>query len=215
MLSFAEEIYLLALNEDTGKVTAEARDPVLGTVIIGAVLTELSFLKKISTAKERLYILDTEPTKHLILNEVLDIFRESKKTEATIERVLEVLMPHAKRLEELVLAELIRKGILKEIDKKILWIFPDRRYPLINNKEIVSVEIRLRKLLLEGGKPDPKDAALISLLRSSELFSKILSPDELERCEKHIAELSEMCDIGQKIDELVYKIKDFADYPFI
>ena len=71
MLSFAEEIYLLALDEDSGKVMADARYPVLGTVIIGAVLTELSFLKKITTDEEHLYILDSSLTKSQIFNEVL------------------------------------------------------------------------------------------------------------------------------------------------
>ncbi len=213
MLSFAEEIYLLALDENSGKVMVEARDPVLGTVIIGAVLTELSFLKKISTDKEHLYILDTSLTKSQILNKVLEIFKESHKEEARIDRILQVLMPHARRLEELVLAELLKKGILKEVDKKILWIFPDRRYPLINNKEIVNVEIRIRQLVLGNDKADPKDAALVSLLHASELFSKILLPSELDRCGKRIAELSQSCDIGQKIEELVYKIRDFSAYP--
>jgi hypothetical protein len=213
MLCFAEEIYLLALDEKTGKVMPEARYPVLGTVLIGAVLTELKFLKKISTDKERLYIHDTSPTKSLILNEVLGIFLESRKKEADIDRVLQVLMAHAKRIEELVLAELIEKGILKEVDKKILWIFPDRSYPLINDREIVAVEKRIREILLEGKEPGARDAALISLLRSSELFTKILTPAELERCEERINELSENCNIGQKIDELVYKIKDYTSYP--
>jgi golgi phosphoprotein 3 len=211
MLSFAEEIYLLALDEDSGKVMPDARDPVLGTILIGAVLTELTFLKKISTDEDHLYILDTSLTKSPILNDVLEILKESHKKSARIDQVLLALMSHAKRIEKLVLDELLRKGILAKVDKKILWIFPDRRYPLINNKEIVNVELRIRKLVLGDDKPAPKDAALVSLLHASNLFSKILFMDELSSCEKRIIQLSKMCDIGDKIDELIYKIRDFSD----
>ena len=213
MLSFAEEIYLLALDEKTGKLMEGAKDPVLGTVLIGAVLTELTFLKKISTDKEHLYILDPSLTKSMILNEVMEIFKESHKEQTTIDRVLQVLAPHAKRIEELVLTELLQKGILKEEDRKVLWIFPDKRYPIINDKEIVSVEKRIRKILLRESKPSSKDAALISLLHASDLFAKILTPDELDEHADCIAEISEQCDIGEKIDELIYKVRDYYSYP--
>ena len=213
MLCFAEEIYLLALDEKSGKVLPDIQEPVLGTVLIGAVLTELTFQKKISTDEENVYILDDKPAKSPILNEIWNIFRNSKQKKASIERVLQALMPHSSRLEELVLEQLMQKGILKEVDKKILWIFPDKRYPLIDDKEIVDVETRIRKLLMGNDKPDPKDAALVSLLHASDLFSKILCPSELERCEKRIRELSKMSDIGQIVDKLVYKIRDFYAYP--
>jgi len=214
MLSFAEEIYLLALDEDTGKVMPDARDPVLGTILIGAVLTELTFLKKISTDKEHLYILDTTLTKSQILNDILKILKESHERAARIDQVLLALMSHAKRIEKLVLAELLKKGILAEVDKKILWIFPDRRYPLINDEEIANIEIRIRNLVLSNDNPDPKDAALVSLLHASNLFSKILASSELNSCEKRIVQLSKKCNIGEKIDELIYKIRDLPDSPY-
>jgi len=214
MLSFAEEIYLLALDEDTGKVMPDAGDPVLGTILIGAVLTELTFLKKISTDKEHLYILDTTLTKSQILNDILKILKESHERAARIDQVLLALMSHAKRIEKLVLAELLKKGILAEVDKKILWIFPDRRYPLINDEEIANIEIRIRNLVLSNDKPNPKDAALVSLLHASNLFAKILASNELSSYEKRIVQLSKMCNIGEKIEELIYKIRDLPDSPY-
>ena len=214
MLSFAEEIYLLALDEETGKVMPDARYPVLGTILIGAVLTELTFLKKISTDKEHLYILDTILTKSQILNDILKILKDSHERVARIDQVLLALMSHAKRIEKMVLAELLKKGILAEVDKKILWIFPDRRYPLINDEEIANIEIRIRNLVLSNDKPNPKDAALVSLLHASNLFAKILASNELSSYEKRIVQLSKMCNIGEKIEELIYKIRDLPDSPY-
>jgi len=214
MLSFAEEIYLLALDEDRGKIMPDARNPVMGAAIIGSVLIELCFLKKISTDKEHLYILDTTATKSDILNDVLKILQESHKKSARIDLVLCALMSHAKRLEKLVLCQLIKKGILKEVDKKILCIFSTQRYHLIDDKEIVSVETRIRHLILSKEEANPRDAALVSLIQASKLFTKILSEDEYNYYRERIIQLSKMSDIGEKVDELIYKIRDLPDSPY-
>lgn len=214
MLSFAEEIYLLALDEDSGKIMPDARNPVLGTALIAAVLIELAFLNKISTDKEHIYILDTSLTESPVLNEVLGILKISGEKSVSIKRVLKALMSHAKRLEQMVLAELIKKGILKEVDDKILWIFPDRRYPLIDNREIVNIELRIRQLILSDDTPEPKDAALVSLLQASKLFKKILSEEERIYYKKRIKQLAEMSDIGKNTEDLMYKIRDLPDSPY-
>ena len=43
MLSFAEEIYLLALDDVTGKISTYSEEVSLSYALIGAVLCELSF----------------------------------------------------------------------------------------------------------------------------------------------------------------------------
>jgi golgi phosphoprotein 3 len=70
MLSFAEEIYLLALDEDNGKIIPDMRNPVLGITIIAAILVELAFLDKISTDKEHLYRACPIFAKGLIISEI-------------------------------------------------------------------------------------------------------------------------------------------------
>ncbi len=214
MLSFAEEIYLLALDEDSGKIMPDARNPVLGTVVIAAVLIELAFMNKVATDKNHIYILDTSPTKSPILNDVLEMLKVSNKKSIETKRVLKALMSHAKRLEAMILSELIKKKILKEVDDKILWIFPDRRYPLIDNKEIIHVELRIRQLILSDDVPDPKDAALVSLLQASKLFKKILSEEEYIYYKARIKQLAELSDIGKKAEGLIYNIRDFPDSPY-
>ena len=55
MLSFAEEIYLLSLDDITGKLIVPSKEIILNTVLVGAVLGELSFLNKVDTDL-RIYI---------------------------------------------------------------------------------------------------------------------------------------------------------------
>ena len=213
MLSFAEEIYLLALDDVTGKIVITSKEVVLNSVLIGAVLSELSFLGRIDNDAENLYILNTDATDSPVLNEVLDVLRKSGKTEVSLSRSLQVLLPESKNIEQLVLKELIGKGILKQVNEKLFWFFPSRRYPIIDNVEVTDVERRLRNLVLSDEIPAPRDAVLVSLVNACGLFSEILSSRELRRCEGRIEEISKYDMVCQKINELIRQVQDFSNIP--
>ncbi len=214
MLSFAEEIYLLALDDATGKPVISTKDIALGVVMVGAVLSELALLGKIDNDHENLFILDTKNTGSPILDEPLEVFRKSQQTETTIRRCLQVLMPHAGNIEELVIEELVKKGIVKQVEEKVLWVFPSRRYPIINDQEITDVETRICNLVLsENEIPNPRDAVLVCLIDAAGLFSEILSPRQLHRAEPRIKQLAKLDLIGQKIQEMIIYIRDIATLP--
>lgn len=213
MLSFAEEIYLLALDDVTGKIVITSKEVVLNSVLIGAVLSELSFIGKIDNDAENLYILNTDATGSPVLDEVLDVLRKSGKNEVSLSRSLQALLPESKNIEQLVLKELIGKGILKQVNEKLFWFFPSRRYPIIDNVEVTDVERRLRNLVLSNEIPAPRDAVLVSLVNACGLFSEILSSRELRRCEGRIEEISKYDMVCQKINELIRQVQDFSNIP--
>lgn len=213
MLSFAEEIYLLALDDVTGKIVITSKEVVLNSVLIGAVLSELSFIGRIDNDAENLYILNTDATDSPVLNDVLDVLRKSGKTEVSLSRSLQVLLPESKNIEQLVLKELIGKGILMQVNEKLFWFFPSRRYPIIDNVEVTDVERRLRNLVLSNEIPAPRDAVLVSLVNACGLFSEILSSRELRRCEGRIEEISKYDMVCQKINELIRQVQDFSNIP--
>ena len=213
MLSFAEEIYLLALDDVTGKIVITSKEVVLNSVLIGAVLSELSFIGKIDNDAENLYILNTDATGSPVLDEVLDVLRKSGKNEVSLSRSLQALLPESKNIEQLVLQELIGKGILKQVNEKLFWFFPSRRYPIIDNVEVTDVERRLRNLVLSNEIPAPRDAVLVSLVNACGLFPEILSSRELRRCEGRIEEISKYDMVCQKINELIRQVQDFSNIP--
>ena len=124
-----------------------------------------------------------------------------------------MLLPKSKDVEQLVLKELIGKGILKQVNEKFFWFFPSRRYPIIDNVEIMDVERRLRNLVLSNEIPDPRDAVLVSLVNACGLFTEILSSRELRRCEGRIEEISKYDMVCQKINELIRQVQDFSNIP--
>ena len=210
MLSFAEEIYLLALDDVTGKVSSYSDEISLSYALIGAVLCELSFKGKIDSHQEHLIVIDKTPTGNKILDSVLSVMSETE-AKKPISYWLKILLSNASETEDLVLSELINKGILKIVDERIFWVFHTRRYPIINNKEITSVETRIRELVLnERENPDQSEAVLVSLIQACNLFKTILSPKELKRAEKRIQNLAKLDMIGREVVDMIREIKNFS-----
>ncbi|HJO95237.1 MAG TPA: GPP34 family phosphoprotein [Victivallales bacterium] len=209
MLSFAEEIYLLALDDVTGKITTYSEEISLSYALIGAVLCELSLLNKIDTDIDHLYVINKGETGNKVVDSILNIITESENN-MPVSYWLKILLSNAAETEDLVLNQLIEKGILKRIDERIFWVFHTRRYPVIDNKEIKSVETRLRELILnEDIIPDPREAVLVSLVQACNLFEDILSPREKKRSEKRIQNLAKLDMVGREVVDMIKEIKNF------
>ncbi len=213
MLSFAEEIYLLALDDVTGKVTITSKDIVLNSVLVGAVLSELCFMGKLDNDNENFYLIDKVPVGKPILDSVLKVFVQAESEKNPIEHCLRVLLPMADDIERQVQKSLIDMGILKKVEEKILWIFPSRRYPIIDDTEVTDVERRLRDLLDSNEIPDPREAVLVSLVHVCGLFHEILSPREYNRLKPRIDQISKLDMLGQKVSSLIIQINDFSNLP--
>ncbi len=214
MLTFAEEIYLLALDDVTGKLNSYSEEISVSYALIGALLCELSFLNKIDTDIDNLYLLDKTPTGNKSLDSIIAIIAGTD-TKMPVSYWLKILLSNATQTEEEILGQLIEKGILKRVDERIFWVFHSRRYPVIDNKEIKSVEARLRDLVLdESAIPAPRDAVLVSLVQACNLFSDILSPRELKRSEKRIQNLSKLDIVGREVVDIIKEIKTFSPTMF-
>jgi hypothetical protein len=214
MLSFAEELYLLALDDVSGRILISSKDTVLNTALIGAVLSELSFLNKIDTDTENLFVIDKKPSGNKILDEVMKILlKDMNDNKAPLFHCLKILLPEAKKIEKYIIEQLEEKNILKKVEEKIFWVFPQRRYPVINNCEIKDVERRLREIIMSDEIPNPRESVLISLVRNCGLFREILSPKEFRRNEKRIAELSKLDTVGREVSELIEQINAFSNMP--
>lgn len=208
MLSFAEEIYLLALDDVTGKIVVPSKEVVLDSVLMGAVLGELSFLGKIDSDAENIHVLNTDRVEDPVLDMALGSLERMGSKSFPITQFLNALLPEADKIEKLVLDQLLEREILKKVEERILWVIPSRRYPIIDDKEIKDVERRLRSLVLSDEIPDPRDAVLVSLVHACDLFREILSPKEYKRAEKRIETVAKMDLVGQKVLQLISQIND-------
>ena len=203
MLSFAEEIYLLSLDDITGKLIVPSKEIILNSVLVGAVLCELSFLNKVDSDLQDLHILNTEPTNNPILDSTLESLKRIGTKKIPISRCLHILLINAKHIEDQVLDQLIKNAIVKKVEGRILWVIPTRRYPIIDDRQTKDVETRLRELILSDNIPEPRETVLVSLVNTCGLLGQILSPIELKRCEDRIRTLASMDIMGRKVVQLI------------
>lgn len=215
MLSFAEEIYLLSLDDITGKLIVPSKEIILNSVLVGAVLCELSFLNKVDSDLEDLHILNTEPTNNPILDSTLESLKKLDTTKIPISRCLNILLQNAKDIENQVLDQLIENSIVKKMEGRILWVIPTRRYPKIDDCQIKDVETRLRELILSDNIPEPRETVLVSLVHTCGLFRQILSPRELRRSEDRIKTISKVDIVGRKVVQLIDDINIARSHQFI
>jgi len=213
MLTFAEEIFLLALDDHQGMVK-QLSGLAIGDALVGALLMELAMLDRVDTDLKGLRVVDTAPTGDALLDETLKEMSGHRESQP-VSRWLMTLSSHAQQIQDKVLAGLIAKGILKQENHKILWVFEVRRYPAIDNHEIKEVKIRLRELILSNDLPDPRDAVLISLVAACRLFNEIFTSRELEKVQPRIAQLAKLDLIGQEVAKSIREIEQAMVLPMM
>jgi hypothetical protein len=207
MLSFAEELYLLALDEKSGKFVIDSKDAVLDTALTGAILTELSFLKKIDTDSESIYLIDETPTGNPALDFVLDYLCKMDMDKYKIYHCIKVLTPKTGEIENKVLTNLVDKKILLEKNRRFLWFHGKNRYPVIDNTEIKDVSTRLRELIKSDEIPDPREAVLVGLVNICGLLGKIFSATEMKKYKTRIETISKFELVNKEIIRQIKHIK--------
>lgn len=202
MLTFAEEIFLLSLDEDSGKPSIPGGKNALHRALVGAVLCELSFLNKIDSDRDFLYVVDDSHSGMAVLDRQLDVIAARKNRES-LHYWMEVLLSEASSIERMVVEELKDKGIIREESAHILWVFPTRRYPLIDDEEILDVESRLRQLIVSQEIPEPREAVLVSLVYACGLFETMFTAQEYHLYKERIKTLAHLDIFGSEVIRLV------------
>lgn len=214
MLTFAEEIVLLALDEKEGVIT-ELPHQALHAAMSGAVLMELCLLNRVDADAKQMRAVDTAPTGEPILDSVLKDLQGAHPEHTLTYWLNRMAGHHAHEILRLSLAGLVRKGVLREEKHRFLWVFPDRRYPRQNDREFIEVRARLRLALLGTDIPEVRDIVLISLLNACRLIPRILADDELPRAHARIAQLSRLDLIGQALAQSIREIEFALSLPMM
>lgn len=214
MLTFAEEILLLALDDTEGTLREL---PVLSleNALGAAVLMELAFLGRIDNDQKVLRVVDPRPTGDAVLDTALDDLR-ALAGDTPITDGLDTLFLRAGEIRSRILDRLVHKGVLRVEDRRILWVFAVRRYPKKEGKEVQEVRGRLRELLLSDEIPDPRDAALVALVDACRLWDTVFSPEELDRVADRIRDVARLDLIGQATLQMIRRLGQmlFTPQPF-
>ncbi len=205
MLTFAEEIMLLLLDEKTGRF-AYVPEHSMNCLLSGAVLMDLALLGKIDTDLDALIVIDSKPTGNDLLDPILLRLADSDEQHDArywIERCQkETLIIRQRALDRL-----CEIGILKRVDNHFLWVFSSRRYPTIDGKAEREVKLRIMSVLFSNEIPDPRDIAIVGLVDVCGLFEHLLPQREHNSVRERIAQVRNMDLIGQAVTTAVREIE--------
>ncbi|QWF84658.1 GOLPH3/VPS74 family protein [Amycolatopsis sp. CA-230715] len=182
----AHDLLLLLLDDESGKLSPSMSAP--DKALAGAVLIELALNGAIDVGGEqdtvkpgRIKVLDGKVPAHPVLRSAAEIVRanEGRKPD-------QVLGPISRGLREELAEELVRDGILRRQEKRVLGLFPVERLPAADSAHEDALRADLVAVLTEERRPDERTGPLISLLSAMNAVTRVLAvPDA--RAAKRVA----------------------------
>ncbi|MGR6317178.1 GPP34 family phosphoprotein [Micromonospora soli] len=156
-VALAEELLLLAYDDETGKATMPRISLDLG--MAAAVLVELALAGRIAYAEGSLAAVDPTPTGEPIADDVLA--RIAADTPHTPSSWVQRLR-HG--LRDRILGDLCGRGVVRDVDETELGFIHVHRYPVADASVEADIRGRLAEALTGGQVPDERTAALATLV---------------------------------------------------
>ncbi len=202
MLTVAEEILLLMLDYDTGRLSAELPRHAAHNAVGGAVLMDLSLNNRIDTDLEKLFVVDSQPVGEPLPDQILKSIAETDDQWPT-SRWLKVLADDGESLLSRLMDCLIARGVVVPGKYDRLWVMGVGRTPCEAMSPERDVRKRLGRVLLCGDLPDPRDTMVISLANACGLWRGLIDPSTLDHLKPKIEQISTMDLIGREVGRAI------------
>ena len=203
-LSLPEELILMLLNEENGYFH-QVPGWDLNCAFAGAVLAELSLLSRIDTDMELLFLVDGRETGNPILDPTLrEIAKESIQRSA--QYWIERLAPQAEDVIDLTLERLVEMEILEHHDGGFWTLARTAWQAELSGRSVEGsvgqfVKTRIVMVVFNNEIPTPRDAIIISLVNTCDVFRFIFELDD--ETEERIGFICNMDVIGRSIANAV------------
>ena len=204
-LSIAEGFYLIALDDEEGRILAAAEKTVVPGVISSCIL-ELALMKKVSLAGGNVSILDTVGTGNRILDGVLN---KLKNGGALIDQITS-LSGKFKDIQEDLNSLLVQRGILSKEETKLLWIPLSDRMDNANYAFEEEIRNTLKAIVFKSAKASPAFIVIFSLISDCNILSEIFrDKDELIDAEKVAKDIVNSPILSEDTSNALKKLKTY------
>lgn len=190
----ADELLLLALDDDTGKLIASGTT--LDAAMGGALVVELVLAERISIApaeagwleKGKITVINTNPTDDPDLDALLAKLaaKDGQKVKNLISPM--TWKPISHKLRQRRLARLVQQGVLTEDDGGFWGI---KRHPTRDRAPEQEVRARVWSALVDGLTPTERTVALIALLEATGIVTKVVVTEDKKTVRRRAKELAE------------------------
>ncbi len=203
-LSLTEELLLVALDDDTGRLI-ELLPFSLETAIAAALVMDLTLAARIDTDPAQLFVLSAAPTGNAILDDVLARITAEPQPLSSAEWLRRLAVP-GPELRDRILARLVDRGVLQSVEKRLLWVFKTRVYPPTSGLEEREVKSRVMTLLNSDEIPETRDAMLVGLLRATGIMERLLIDSEYQRLRARIDQVSALEEVSRALTQEVAEL---------
>lgn len=204
-LDLLEEYLLIALDDSKGQFVIDSTHLHYG--LAGAILLELAIREKVTIQGDYVRVNDSATVTEVALNKALEYLKEKAKS-VKVKDVINAFAKQAGEFKQDVLQRLINKGILKKEEAKILWIIPNNKYPTSNLSPENKVRERLKAVMLDGAKSEPRDIMLLSLIDVSDLTKEAFrDKEDYKKVKKKIKEVTSDIQISGAINKSIREIQ--------
>ncbi|MEN3585714.1 GPP34 family phosphoprotein [Streptomyces sp. ZYX-F-203] len=167
--TLGEQLLLLSLDDESGTAKESAK---VALAISAASLVELALADRIDVTDDKVTVVDPSPLGEPALDTALAAIVD-KADPRKIKDWIDQLKTEAVNRAN---TGLIEKGLVREERKKVLGLFPVRRYPEADGSVEAAVRLRLDEVVLRGAAPDVRTASLVALLHGAKLH-RLAFPD--------------------------------------
>lgn len=204
-LSIAEGFYLIALDDEEGRILAAAEKTVVPGVISACIL-ELALMKKVSLEGGNVTVVDTVGTGNGILDNVLSKLSSG----AGLIDQIKSLSNKFKDIQEDLNALLTQRGILKKEETKLLWIPLSDRMDNANYAFEQEIRNTLKAIVFKSAKPSPAFVILFSLIYDCHILSEVFKDkDELIDAEKVGKDIVDSPSVSENMSNALKQLKTF------
>ncbi len=205
MLTLAEELFLLTLNEKKNSIAVSSAKA-LPAAMVSAMLIDFFLEGRIQMVdNDKVSLVDGDSSESDYFNHLLEKIGKAKKPKK-LSHWIEAFSSKPKKLEKSLVKSLIEKKVLKEKKKKLLWVTPFIDYSQADASAKFSRKRHLRAVILAGEKADLRSAILLSLLRAYELMNFIFTDDEISYARNRIEAIIRDPSLDATVHEITDKV---------
>ena len=183
-IALAEELLLLAYDDQTGKATGSRIGLDLG--MAAAVMVDLALAGRIAYVDGYLKVINPTPIGDPIADAVL------AKAEAGEPHTPAQWIQRLRHgLRTRVLADLVARGVVQDVDETQMEFIHVHRYPTTDPAVEAEIRKRLAEALISDTAPDERTAALATLLIATRMEPALrLPPEEAARAHARLEQIA-------------------------
>jgi hypothetical protein len=183
-IALAEELLLLAYDDQTGKATGSRIGLDLG--MAAAVMVDLALANRVAYVDGFLKVIDDTPVDDPIAAAVL-----AKAAADEPHPPAQWLQRLRHGLRTRVLADLVERGVVRDVDETQMGVIHVHRYPTTDPAFEAEIRKRLAEALITPGMPDERTAALATLLTAVRMEPALrLPPEEAAEAHRRLEEIA-------------------------